>query len=656
MLNPTDRDAERQRVMSRRTLVLGGLQAAALSTLAARLYYLQIVEGDHYTTLAEDNRISLRLVAPPRGVIVDRSGVPLAVNEQNFRAVIVSENTDDVDETLDTLDKLLPLTEAERRRIARDVDRARSYVPVTIRENLTWEQVSAIEVNLPELPGVSIEVGQVRTYPFGEQAAHLLGYVGVISEAELQAARDPLLSLPGFRVGKTGIEKYYDTALRGSAGTTQMEVNAVGRVVRELARNDGQPGAQLNLTIDAKLQYFAQQRLADQQSAAAVVMDVQTGAILALASYPAYDPNQFSQGIPQDVYDSLIKDETTPLINKVTGGLYAPGSTFKPMTALAALDAGVDPNHRVFCSGSYDFGGHTFHCHKKGGHGSVDLRDAMRVSCDVYFYDTARRIGVDRIADMSRRFGLGERSEIDTTGDKAGVIPDTKWKRRVYKQPWYDGETLSVAIGQSYVQVTPLQLAVMCARLANGGKAVKPHLVASMGEENRMATPAPDIGVKPEHIRTILEAMIAVAGPGGTAYGARITQPGMEMGAKTGSAQVRHITQAERNAGLVKQEKMAWRDRDNALFIGFAPAHAPRYACAVIVEHGAHGGSSAGPIAHDLLLEIQLMDAAKAQQADGSAPTGPAPFAVPDEGQPPAPADAPPGQTPVADPVEDTDR
>lgn len=642
--------------MSRRTLILGGLQGLALSTLAARLYYLQIVEGDHYTTLAEDNRISLRLTAPPRGIIMDRSGVPLAVNEQNFRAVLVSENTDDVDETLDTLDKLLPLTDGERRRILRDVDRARSYVPVTIRENLTWDQVSAIEVNLPELPGVSIEVGQVRTYPFGEQAAHILGYVGVISEQELQAARDPLLSLPGFRVGKTGVEKYYDMALRGTAGTTQLEVNAVGREVRELARNDGQPGSQLTLTIDAKLQYFAQQRLADQQSAAAVVIDVQTGGILALASYPSYDPNQFSMGIPQDVYDSLIKDEATPLINKVTTGLYAPGSTFKPMTGLAALEAGVDPTHRVFCSGSYDFGGHTFHCHKKTGHGSVDLRDALRVSCDVYFYDTARRIGIDRIADMARRFGLGERCDIDTTGEKAGVIPDTKWKRRVYKQPWYDGETLSVAIGQSYVQTTPLQLAVMCARLANGGRAIKPHLVSMVGEESKERDPAPDMGIKPEYIRTILEAMIAVAGPGGTAYASRITQPGMEMGAKTGSAQVRHITQAERNAGLVKQERMAWKDRDNALFIGFAPAHAPRYACAVIVEHGAHGGTAAGPIAHDLLLEIQMMDAAKAQQADGGAPSAApaaattAPFTVPDESAAPPPADAPaaPGGDPAA--------
>ncbi|MEC4591537.1 MULTISPECIES: penicillin-binding protein 2 [Nitrospirillum] len=618
MFNAIDRDAERQRVMNRRTLVLGGLKAGALSALVARLYYLQILEGDHYTTLAEDNRISLRLLAPSRGIIVDRSGVPLAVNEQNFRAVLVSERTDDVDETLDKVVKLLPLTDADRRRILRDVDRLRSFAPVTLRENLTWDQVSAIEVNLPDLPGVSIEVGQVRSYPFGEQAAHILGYVGVVSEQELQNARDPLLSLPGFRIGKSGIERKHDLALRGTAGTSQLEVNAVGRVVRELARNDGQPGHQVTLTIDAKLQYYAQQRLAEHESAAAVVLDVQTGGILALASHPSFDPNQFAMGIPQDLYDSLIKNEASPLTNKVVAGHYAPGSTFKPMTALAGLEAGVDPTHRVFCPGHYDFGGHTFHCYKKGGHGSVDMHDAIRMSCDVYFYDLARRIGVDRIADMARRFGLGDRTDLDLPGEKTGIIPDTKWKRRTYKENWYDGETLSVAIGQGYVTATPIQLAVMCARLASGGKAVKPHLTKAVEQEYTEQTAWPDIGVKPEFIQRVLAGMAGVTSAGGTAYAARITQPGFEMGGKSGTAQVKRITMAERNAGLLKAER-PWKDRDNALFIAFAPVQAPRYACAIIVEHGVGGSSVAAPIARDLLLEIQLMEAARAQQADAGA-------------------------------------
>ncbi|HYC01745.1 MAG TPA: penicillin-binding protein 2 [Azospirillaceae bacterium] len=617
MLSAIDRDAERQRVMSRRTMVLGGMKAAALTAFAARLYYLQIVEGDRYTTLAEDNRISLRLIAPTRGLIVDRQGVPLALNEQNFRAILVSERAGNVSQILAQMQSILPMSEQDHRRIMRDIQRSRSFAPVTIRENLTWDQVSAIEVNLPDLPGLAIEVGQVRAYPFGEATAHFLGYVGAVSEADQAKSEDPLLSLPGFRVGKNGLEKRHDDVLRGTAGSTQLEVNAFGRVIRELSRDEGKPGSQVTLTIDAKLQHFAQQRLAPERSAAAVVLDVDTGGIVALASNPSFDPNQFAMGISSELYESLIKDETNPLINKVIAGQYSPGSTFKVISALSFLENGIDANQRVHCSGKYNLGGHPFHCWKKGGHGAMDMKQAIMHSCDVYFYEMSRRVGIDKIAETARRFGMGEKTEIELPGERAGLVPDTKWKRQALKQPWHPGETLIASMGQGYVLSTPLQLAVMTARLANGGRAVKPHLTKSVDETLLEPPEWPAIQVNQENLRFILDSMAAVVNePGGTALRSRITKAGYEMGGKTGTSQVRRISLAERSTGVKKNEDLPWRQRDHALFIAYAPVHKPKYACAVVVEHGGGGSTVAAPIARDILLELQMLDAARASVAE----------------------------------------
>jgi len=618
VISAFDRDTERQRVLTRRMAVLGGLKAAAISGLVARLYYLQIVEGDRYTMLAEDNRISLRLLAPPRGLIVDRNGVPLAVNEQNFRAVLVSERAGDVEQILEHLAQLAPIGEAEHRRILRDIQRSRRFVPVTVKENLTWEQVSAIEVNLPELPGVAIDVGQVRSYPFGEATAHILGYVGAVNEKELESSEDPLLSLPGFRIGKTGIERQHDLALRGSAGTQQLEVNAVGRVIRELSRDPGEPGRQVTLTLDAKLQHYVQQRLAAEQSAAAVVMDVHTGGIQALCSSPSYDPNQFAMGISSELWKSLLASETAPLTNKAVEGQYPPGSTFKMIVGLAALEHGVaTPDTRVFCPGHYELG-QRFHCWKKGGHGMMSLHQAMAQSCDVYFYEISRRLGIERIAQMARRFGLGSRTGIDLPGERPGLVPDPEWKRRVRREGWYEGETLIVSIGQGSMQATPLQLAVMTARLVNGGHAVEPHLTKAVEDRFQERTDWPAIGISPKNLDIILKAMNAVTEPGGTAHASRITQPGMAMGGKTGTSQVRRISMAERATGVIKNEDRPWRHRDHALFVGYAPAHAPRYACSVIVEHGGGGSKAAAPIARDILLECQMLEAARGtlQQAE----------------------------------------
>lgn len=404
-MSSIDRDTDRSRLLARRALVLGGIKLAGLSALVGRLYYLQVLESARYTMLAEENRISLRLIAPSRGNIVDRFGVPLALNQQNYRVVVVSERTHNIQETLDKISRIVPLTDGDRRRVLRELNRKRRFVPVTVRENLTWEQVATLETNTPDLPGVAIEVGELRYYPQADATAHILGYVGAVSEAELSGNSDPVLSLPGFRIGKAGIERFHEKVLRGTAGTSQLEVNAVGRVIRELSRDEGQPGREIQLTIDMALQRFVQERLSQEVSASAVVMDVHTGGIYALSSHPSYDPNQFTMGISAELWEELLSNPATPLNNKAVVGQYPPGSTFKMMAALAALESGVVSNrHTVFCPGHLELGDHRFHCWKRGGHGTVDFVGALRHSCDVFFYDVSRHVGIDRIAEMSNRF------------------------------------------------------------------------------------------------------------------------------------------------------------------------------------------------------------------------------------------------------------
>lgn len=618
-----DRDTDRYRTLTRRTLVLGGIKLGLLSTLVGRLYYLQVVQSQKYTMLAEENRISLRLVAPSRGTIVDRFGAPLAVNQQNYRVVAVAERTRNLHETLDKISQIVPLTDADRRRVMREAQRKRRFVPVTVRENLNWDQVSTIELNTPDLPGVSIEVGEIRHYPFTEATAHILGYVGAVSEAELQKG-DPVLSLPGFRTGKNGIEKYHEKALRGTAGTSQLEVNAVGRVIRELSRDEGQPGREVQLTLDVGLQQFMQNRLGQEKSAAGVVMDVNTGGIYALCSHPSYDPNQFTMGINAELWEDLLSNPTTPLTNKAVAGQYAPGSTFKMIVALAALESGLVSNrHTAYCPGHMDLGDHRFHCWKKGGHGTVDMVGGLRHSCDVFFYDLARRIGIDRISEMAHRFGMGEKLGLDLPHERPGLIPSIDWKKAALGTSWQQGETLIASIGQGYVLSTPLQLAVMTARIANGGFAVKPHLTKQIRQGPVEQTVWPSIGVRKENLDLVVRGMNEVVNaPNGTAFKARIPDGGMEMAGKTGTAQVRRITMAERNTGVRKNEDLPWRERDHALFVAFAPVHAPRYACSIIVEHGGGGSAVAAPIARDILIECQKRDPGRAAVAEAPPPRG----------------------------------
>jgi len=611
-----NRNVKRHKQFNRRTVMLVGGKAVLVSALIGRMYYLQVLEAERYKTLADENRINLRLLPPPRGRIIDRFGVPLASNQQNYRVLLIPEDTRDVTATLESLGEIIAIGPAERRHILRDVKRNRSFVPVTVRENLNWSQVARIEVNAPDLPGIMIDVGQSRDYPYGGDLAHVLGYVAAVSPRDLTG--DPLLELPGFRIGKAGLERVHDLDLRGRGGSSQVEVNAFGRVIRELERKEGQPGAEVRLTIDMGLQGMVAERLKD-ESAAAVVLDVHNGDVLAMVSTPSFDPNLFNKGLSSAEWQGLISNPRSPLINKAIAGRYSPGSTFKMCVLLAALERGViTPSSKIFCSGFIELGDARFHCWKKHGHGLVGPDQAVIQSCDVFFYEIARRTGIERIAAMAKRLGFGGSLGVDLPGEQAGLVPTPKWKRGALDAPWHQGETLIAGIGQGYLLVTPLQLAVMTARLANGGFAVTPRLTKALRKDNAETAAADrtfdSLDLPPRHLEIVRQAMVDVVNvPRGTAFRSRITDPAMAMAGKTGTVQVRRISKAEREAGVRKNHELPWKERDHALFVGFAPTDNPRYAVSVIVEHGGSGSKAAAPIARDILLEAQRRDSARAR-------------------------------------------
>jgi penicillin-binding protein 2 len=616
------REQGRYKVLTRRAALLAGGQALLLSAIAGRVYYLQVVEAQRYKVLAEENRINLRLLAPRRGRILDRFGVSLATSDQNYRIVLVAEQAGDIESTLKAIGTLIPLGEAEKRKVMRDIHRKHSFVPVVVRENLSWEEVSRIEVNVNELPGVNIEVGSSRYYPFGDRATHVVGYVAPVAEKELTG--DPIMELPDFRIGKGGVERARDLDLRGTAGASQIEVNALGRVVREISRDEGQIGKDVVLTLDMWLQDFTQRRLTAEESATCVLMDAVTGDVLAMGSSPGYDGNSFTHGLPAKLWEELTSDPHGPLNNKTIQGVYPPGSTFKPCVALAALENGlITTDTHVTCTGKISVGSTEFHCWRKQGHGTVDLHGAIKNSCDVYFYEVARRLGPDKMAAIAHMLGFGKPTGIDIPSERGGLIPTKAWKLATYGIPWQNGETYSIGIGQGYVTSTPLQLATMMARLVTNREVV-PHVVRAAGiiepgipfDPNAGAADFASLNFNPKNLAAVLSGMDAVTNePGGTGYGARITEPAMTMGGKSGSAQIRRIAPSEREHGLKKQEDIPWKDRDHALFIAFAPVANPRYVCSVVVEHGKHGGSSAGPIARDVLRECQKRDPARQMPA-----------------------------------------
>ena len=565
----------------RRAFVLGGAQAAVGGLLALRMGWLAVAENAHYSEMAESNRVNLTLVPPRRGWIVDRHGAPIATNRTDFRVDLIPDRLIDPDRTLDLLRQLLGLTPEDLLRINADLKQAAGFQPVPVADNLDWERFAAVQVRQPELPGVAPTRGYARSYPSGAAVAHLTGYVGAATAEQFRENHDQLLVTPGFKLGKDGLEKTLDAELRGRPGAKRVEVTARGRLVKELATRVDVPGATERLTIDSGLQEYAARRLGT-NSGSAVVLDLQDGGILAAVSMPAYDPNSFSQGISHLEWNMLSEDDHVPLMNKFLQGLYPPGSTVKPMNGLALLAAGVGAQDRVVCSGSIRVGTSIFHCHKRGGHGPLDLRNAIAQSCDVYFFEMARRLGYDRFAPALRMLGLGQKFELPFATQRYGTVPDSAWKQRKYKTHWTTADSVNASIGQGYVLANPLQLAVAAARIGSG-RLLRPTLLA------RDLRPQGDtLPVDPQHLQIVREGMDKVVNGGGTGGAARLLIPGVRIAGKTGTAQVRRITMAERSRGVLKNGALPFKLRDHALFICFAPADNPRYAAAIVLEHGGH--------------------------------------------------------------------
>lgn len=602
-----NRDNDKGKTLIKRSIVLVAGKIFLLMIVVARLYYLQVYQADRYKTLADENRISTRLLIPPRGIIYDRNQIILASNQQNFQASIIAEQTTNVQETLNAFKEIMPLTKEEEERIKKDLKKNRSFVPIKIKDNLTWEEVSKIQLNAPDLPGVMIDEGLSRYYPYGESATHVLGYVSSVSETDEKD--DPLLEIPGFKIGKSGIEKLHEKKLRGKGGTLKLEVNAFGRVMKEIERNDGVLGEKLELTLDARLQQKAFE-LFGEESGAAVVLDVSTGEILAFVSAPSFDPNMMSKGMNIDDWNALLENEKHPLSNKVISGQYSPGSTFKMIVALAGLESGViRPETRVSCSGKMFLGNHAFHCWKKSGHGALNVVEALQHSCDIFFYETAQKLGIEKIAEMSRRFGLGSTIGVGLENEKSGLIPDREWKQRKFNEPWQQGESLISGIGQGYILTTPLQLVTMTARMVNGGYAVRPTFTKLSENDKKKIE---KIKIYPGYLDVIKDGMYSVVNvPGGTAYASRFDYNGQKMGGKTGTTQVRRISMKERQSGILKEHELPWDLRNHALFVGYAPHDNPKYAAVVIVEHGGGGSSVAAPLASKLLLEAVKLDPTK---------------------------------------------
>jgi penicillin-binding protein 2 len=614
---------ERQGSFLRRTFVLGGLTTLGGLALTGRLAQLQVIQAGQYATMASNNQFNFRLVPPPRGRILDRDGVVIAGNRPSFRVLVVRDETKDLDQTLDLLGRLLPDTLDRRRSIIRDVNAAPRFSPVPVKSDLTWEEFARVNLYANELPGVMADMNEARYYPFGGAFAHVIGYVAKPNDRDIKAIQDrgekvpEILYNPGFRIGRQGVEKSFDTELRGEAGGNRVEVDARGRVVAEDigGSKPAVPGSDVVLTLDADVQNRALEVFGE-ESGGCVVMDIRNGDILCMVSAPSFDPNMFVGGVPSRIYGALRDYERKPLLDKAIYGSFPPGSTFKMTTALALLDAGINPAERVTCTGGYRYGNRTFRCWKRGGHGSMDMHEAIKNSCDTYFYHLCNRAGVDRIARVAEDLGFNQVYEIGIGGQSKGTMPSRAWKADYARRTrntnpdariWYPGETLSVAIGQGAIKSTALQLAVMTARLANGRKAITPRLVRSVGGVERPSGAAvPDLPFSQEHLNIVRAGMAAVANDvAGTAY--RASQLGLgdiQMAGKTGTAQSRDYGTGSRGP-----RDAVWTRRDHALFVAFAPHDAPRYAIALIIQHAPVGGSAdAAPRAREIMKTVLLKD------------------------------------------------
>jgi penicillin-binding protein 2 len=580
----------------RRTFVIGAVQGGVGLLLAARMGYIAVAENEKYEMESESNRVNLTLIPPRRGWILDRKGSPLASNRADFRVDLIPVRLKDPAREVATVGSLLSLKPDQVADLNTKIAEARRFQAVPVASGLDYDQFAAVSVRLPELPGVVPQRGYSRFYPTGPAVGHLLGYVGAANKEEYDKEPIPLLVTPGFKLGKDGLEKQYEKVLRGEPGARRTEVTASGRIVRDLDTREDVQGQSIQLTIDGQLQDFAARRIG-LQSAAVVVIDCQSGGILAQVSMPCFDPNTFANGIGRIEWKMLNEDDHIPLLNKAVRGLYPPGSTVKPMASLALQLQGVSPDEHVNCPGGYQLGNRFFRC--DAVHGSLDMRGAIEHSCNTYFWSMVHRIGYEYVAPVARKLGLGQEFDLPGVNQRYGTVPDPEWKMRKYKQEWTAADALNAAIGQGYVLVSPLQLAVMTSRIASG-RDLLPSLMFGQPKP-----PGPPLPFTPEQLAVTRDGMFRVVNGSGTGAGSRLPVPGVTMSGKTGTAQVRKL--------LSRGGGGDWKGRDHSWFICYAPSEAPRYAMAVVVEHGGFGASAAAPIAKDVMT--CLFDPAKAWSA-----------------------------------------
>ncbi len=598
------RDIRKNKIFNRRAFFIGAGQSALAGALITRLGYLQLLKNEEYQNQSDSNRIKPMINPAPRGTVYDRNDQPLTENQGNYRLLLYIENKKNITEIIDKVSVILDVSEEQKNLFLAKIKNARRKSIISLMDNLSWDDVARIETNSYQLPGVSIESGIIRHYPYFNETAHFLGYVSLPSEKEIDENEQNLFMHPDFRVGKSGVERTFDEVLRGKYGVKYVEVNAHEIPIRTLSVTPPTEGSKLHLTIDLNLQKFVTDRIKD-DVASVVVMDVKTGEILSYASSPSFDPNRFVEGVSKQYWQELNNDPKKPLNNKPIAAIYPPGSTFKLMVALAALENGVNPNTRVHCNGHYQSGKRVFHCWKDGGHGSMDLVDGIKNSCNVYFFTIANQIGYEKFTEMARRFGYGEKFDISLYGARSGNVPSDEWKRKVFKTPWVGGDTLNTAIGQGFVLATPLQMALVTARIANGGVPIKPYLVRNRNIEEQYDLLKNSPLVSHDNLKLIQEGMNKVMNEaGGTAYGKRIEVPGFEMAGKTGTSQV--ISKREKE--MSKSESGINENQNHAIFVGFAPVHDPKYAISVVVEHGKSGSMAAAPIGKDIITEVQLLN------------------------------------------------
>lgn len=606
--------------ITRRTAILGAGGVGVFGVLGARLYQLQVLQAENYQALSENNRFNFNMLLPERGEIRDRYGLPLARNRQNFRLVMIPERTAEIEKTLDRIDQISPLSEGQRDRILKDVRQNPKFIPILIKDNIDWATFSALNMRLHALPGIVSEAGHGRAYPETGVFSHILGYVGRAGDADIEEDEDPLLRQPTFRIGKIGVEASQESTLRGRSGRLKVEVNARGRIVREWPdpTTSAISGQDVWLTLDAELQDFAAKQFATEdegdESGGICVIDVLTGELRTLLSMPTFDSNLFVSGLTQSDMDRMNNDPKRPQFNKAIAGGYPPASTFKMVVMLAALESGlIDPTEKVRCLGKVRLGNRNFHCWKKRGHGPMDMRDALKQSCDTYFYDISQIVGIEKIADVARRLGLGQRYDIGVGGGISGIVPTAEWKQSRLGTGWRTGDTLNASIGQGFVLATPLQLAVMTARIANASKAVMPRLV--IGEDIDLVS---NLNFDPSHLDYVKDAMWSVTSEiGGTAYrGNPLGISGVEMAGKTGTGQVRGISETERLSGVRKNAKLPWKLRDHSIFVGYAPYDKPRFAVGTIIEHGGSGAKKAADITRAVLGEALRRDGLSAADVE----------------------------------------